>query len=372
MNTNDEVKFVYLQSGQTPATPDAGTVYFNPTTKDISVGDVAFQTLPSASTSDNGKVLSVVDGAWGAMDVPNGLPAVTGADDGSILQVVNGAWAKASQSKGIMIFMCTSASTPTLADGKTMADLNTAYDNGYLVIVKKVDTEFIMIHKIGSGTPIFISGYYQNGVARVQYLVGSSTPTDNRLTLYSNLAVVIPQRNGTILKSNGSRWLEADPELPAVSASDNGNVLAVVNGAWAKSAPESPIAVYDICFDDFAYDPDYGYDKGDAYWGKTKVAANKIISGSTTFCSELDANLAAGKPIMINAWVGDKCVSCLTSRLYNNEANRYNMENMTGIGFKSDTPYFADKNGYYITFHYTKNATSGTDGSFIGEKRAAL
>lgn len=64
MNTNDEVKFVYLQSGQTPATPDAGTVYFNPTTKDISVGDVAFQTLPSASTSDNGKVLSVVDGAW--------------------------------------------------------------------------------------------------------------------------------------------------------------------------------------------------------------------------------------------------------------------------------------------------------------------
>lgn len=64
MNTNDEVKFVYLQSGQAPATPDAGTVYFNPTTKDISVGDVAFQTLPSASTSDNGKVLSVVDGAW--------------------------------------------------------------------------------------------------------------------------------------------------------------------------------------------------------------------------------------------------------------------------------------------------------------------
>ena len=43
MNTNDKVKFVYLQSGQTPATPDAGTVYFNPTTKDISVGDVSFK-----------------------------------------------------------------------------------------------------------------------------------------------------------------------------------------------------------------------------------------------------------------------------------------------------------------------------------------
>ncbi|MBR6916258.1 MAG: SGNH/GDSL hydrolase family protein, partial [Clostridia bacterium] len=49
--------------------------------------------LPKVSGSDNGKVLSVVNGEWGAANIPEGnLPAVTSADNGRFLRVSNGSW----------------------------------------------------------------------------------------------------------------------------------------------------------------------------------------------------------------------------------------------------------------------------------------
>ena len=49
--------------------------------------------LPVVSKSDNGDVLTVVNGAWAKADAPTELPAVTASDNGSVLKVVDGAWA---------------------------------------------------------------------------------------------------------------------------------------------------------------------------------------------------------------------------------------------------------------------------------------
>ena len=48
--------------------------------------------LPATTTDDNGKVLTVVSGAWAAAAVPAELPAVTADDNGKVLKVADGAW----------------------------------------------------------------------------------------------------------------------------------------------------------------------------------------------------------------------------------------------------------------------------------------
>ncbi|GEM_PF-1672811 len=59
--------------------------------------------LPAVTGDDDGKVLGVVEGAWGKMELPESgdseLPEVTGADNGKVLTVVNGAWAAEAQAE---------------------------------------------------------------------------------------------------------------------------------------------------------------------------------------------------------------------------------------------------------------------------------
>lgn len=52
--------------------------------------------LPDVTSSDNGDVLMVVNGAWAKADPPSGLPAVTSSDNGKVLTVSSGAWAAVS------------------------------------------------------------------------------------------------------------------------------------------------------------------------------------------------------------------------------------------------------------------------------------
>ena len=57
--------------------------------------------LPSVGTSDNGKVLMVVAGSWIKNSIPDQLPTVTASDAGKILQVsTNGFWEAATPSGG--------------------------------------------------------------------------------------------------------------------------------------------------------------------------------------------------------------------------------------------------------------------------------
>lgn len=57
-------------------------------------GEDAGSILPAVSSTDNGKVLKVVNGAWavGADEKGDTLPTVSGDDDGKVLKVVDGEW----------------------------------------------------------------------------------------------------------------------------------------------------------------------------------------------------------------------------------------------------------------------------------------
>ncbi len=50
--------------------------------------------------------------------------------------------------------------------------------------------------------------------------------------------IVAPGVAGNVMTSTGSGWQSAPPakELPAVTAANNGQVLMVVNGAWAAAS----------------------------------------------------------------------------------------------------------------------------------------
>lgn len=56
--------------------------------------------LPEVDSSDNGDVLTVVEGEWTNAAPASQLPAVSGSDNGNVLTVVEGAWAKAAPAGG--------------------------------------------------------------------------------------------------------------------------------------------------------------------------------------------------------------------------------------------------------------------------------
>lgn len=61
-----------------------------------SVSTSFYRSLPQVSSTNNGSVLQVVNGAWNAATLQPELPSVTSTDDGKFLRVVNGAWAAAT------------------------------------------------------------------------------------------------------------------------------------------------------------------------------------------------------------------------------------------------------------------------------------
>ena len=50
-------------------------------------------TLPAVTSSNNGQILQVSNGAWAVGAAPSGLPSITSSDNGKILQVSSGTWA---------------------------------------------------------------------------------------------------------------------------------------------------------------------------------------------------------------------------------------------------------------------------------------
>lgn len=59
--------------------------------------------LPAVTSSDNGDVLTVVNGKWAKAAATIELPTVSGADDGDVLTVVSGTWAKAASAKELPV-----------------------------------------------------------------------------------------------------------------------------------------------------------------------------------------------------------------------------------------------------------------------------
>lgn len=57
------------------------------------VSGITSKSLPDITASNNGQILTVVEGTWAAANVQAELPPVTAANDGAVLTVVDGAWA---------------------------------------------------------------------------------------------------------------------------------------------------------------------------------------------------------------------------------------------------------------------------------------
>ena len=70
--------------------------------------------LPVVTASDNGKVLTVVNGKWAAAALPVELPSVSGSDNGKALLVSSGKWAAADLPAEL-------PDASSLADGTTLA-----------------------------------------------------------------------------------------------------------------------------------------------------------------------------------------------------------------------------------------------------------
>lgn len=62
---------------------------------DLAEGELV-GSMPAVSADDNGKLMTVVEGAWAKAAAPVELPTVSADDNGKVLMVVEGVWAAAA------------------------------------------------------------------------------------------------------------------------------------------------------------------------------------------------------------------------------------------------------------------------------------
>lgn len=108
------------------------------------VAAAAASELPVVTDTDNGDVLTVVEGKWAKAAAPVELPAVTADDNNDVLTVVEGVWAKATPASGIEYFDVTFTPGSTGSSGtsgtfdKTKGEILNAHRNGKLIRVNFV------------------------------------------------------------------------------------------------------------------------------------------------------------------------------------------------------------------------------------------
>lgn len=92
------------------------------------------EVLPAVTTTNNGQVLTVVEGDWATANIPDVLPDVSSTDNGQVLTVVEGSWAPAS----VPVNTGTAIMTGTWNDGActfdmTFQEIYDAIDAGKIV-----------------------------------------------------------------------------------------------------------------------------------------------------------------------------------------------------------------------------------------------
>ena len=96
--------------------------------------------LPKVTSSDNGDVLTVVEGKWNKASLPAPeLPDVTAEDDGDVLTVTNGAWGKATptapaREKFHVIYTVDSEGEASC--DKTLEEICEAYEAGKTILAE--------------------------------------------------------------------------------------------------------------------------------------------------------------------------------------------------------------------------------------------
>ena len=82
--------------------------------------------LPTVSSTDNGKILKVDNGAWAVGAAPSGLPSVSSTDNGKMLQVSNGAWAAVTYTAPVTSVNGNTGAVTTTDEKVKQTDINGA------------------------------------------------------------------------------------------------------------------------------------------------------------------------------------------------------------------------------------------------------
>lgn len=181
--------------------------------------------LPDITEADNGKVLTAVNGKWSPQP-PSGsepeLPEVTVEDNGKILTVVDGAWAAAEAPSSGMPFIDLSSAgviigtytetTVTIPDSTGLQLQQAALAGGAVVQMGFLVEEYLAaVKSFCSGSAIPMANAYQlvckvllDNWIEISFILNNSS---TELAVKSNPVYTLPDPvEGAFLKATGNEW----------------------------------------------------------------------------------------------------------------------------------------------------------------------
>ena len=191
--------------------------------------------LPSVTSSNNGQILKVDNGAWVVGDAPTSLPTVSSTDNGSILQVSSGAWAVSPL--GTMTGATSSVAgasglvpAPTTSDTTKFLAGDGTWKSGGLPMV---------ILKYGSSTwNDFIEAYTNNVIVYCRASSSSNPASGNQLRM-AFMAYVNDETNPTEVEFQYYRSVSSH------SATQMGDQVFVYklnkNSGWSVTTREASL-----------------------------------------------------------------------------------------------------------------------------------
>ena len=140
-------------------------------------------TAPDPVTREEKFLKAIADNAGGG----SSLPSVSSSDNGKVLAVENGAWAASEQGKKFLVTL-----TPTALDysgtmDKTVAEINAAYEAGMEIV-------FRVMESATTYTEVFLSAVYHDG---------ATYPSFNAFIVGSDANVLIFA--GTVTTNDGTK-----------------------------------------------------------------------------------------------------------------------------------------------------------------------